>query len=81
MLSLFTLLAALSTQLVGVVKAQDYSSDHNVTSLLGTWSTGSGGVLTGPVRLLLPLSFSMLLLSGLVYECARAQTKDGRDVS
>lgn len=48
MLSLFTLLAALSTQLVGVVKAQDYSSDHNVTSLLGTWSTGSGGVLTGP---------------------------------
>ena len=33
------------------VAAQDFSASHNVTSLLGTWSSGSGAVVPGAVGL------------------------------
>lgn len=48
----FLLLSTLATcTLPLVVRAQDFTS--NATSLTGTWSTGSGAVVTGPVRCVL----------------------------
>lgn len=47
------LVASLAVSQIPSAAAQDivYDSIHNVTSLLGTWSSGSGNVRTGVVSL------------------------------
>lgn len=43
--------ATVALAVLSGVSAQDLSSTHNVTSLLGSWSSGSGAVMTGPVSI------------------------------
>lgn len=43
----FSTLAAAAALTFGAVSAQDLSAANNITSLFGTWSSGSGGVQTG----------------------------------
>lgn len=56
------LLAALFVGLLSssLTTAQTYDTTHNVTSLEGTWSSGSGHVLTGPVSRRMPVPLSRL---------------------
>jgi hypothetical protein len=54
------------TTLTSVVKAQgDLSALNNITSLTGTWSSGSAGVQTGGVSVVCPLLFGLLFCRGL----------------
>jgi hypothetical protein len=54
------------TTLTSVVKAQgDLSALNNITSLTGTWSSGSGGVQTGGVSSDCHLLFGLLFCRGL----------------
>jgi hypothetical protein len=54
------------TTLTSVVKAQgDLSALNNITSLTGTWSSGSAGVQTGGVSSDCHLSFGLLFCRGL----------------
>ena len=49
-----SILSLLAAAVVPTALAQgDLTAAHNTTSLEGTWSTGSGAVLTGSVRLAL----------------------------
>lgn len=52
MFRLLTTLLATSAALLLAVAQGDLTSANNVTSLQGTWSSGSGNVLTGNVSLL-----------------------------
>ena len=47
--ALALLATALGAQAADMGTANDLSAANNVTSLLGTWSTGSGAVSTGGV--------------------------------
>ena len=55
MLSLTSILSALALALAALgaaPSARAMGTDNNLTSLAGTWSSGSGAVVTGPVSVL-----------------------------
>lgn len=76
------LLAALFVGLLSssLTTAQSYDTTHNVTSLEGTWSSGSGHVLTGP-GFANPVNFTFTYPSttGISYSFTTETLSDGSD--
>lgn len=60
--------------------AQSYDTAHNATSLLGTWSSGSGSVLTGP-GFANPVNFTFNYppTTGISYSFTTETLSDGSD--
>jgi len=77
-----TLFAASLSPLLSGVRAQDvtYDSTHNVTSLEGTWSSGSGAVQTGP-GFANPVNFTFTYpnTTGISYSFTTGMLSDGSD--
>jgi len=63
-----------------LVAAQDFSTSHNATSLLGTWSSGNGAVRTG-VGFANPVNFSFTYpnTTGISYAFTTEELSDGSD--
>jgi len=73
-----SILAALLVGLLSPVVAQDFSASHNATSLLGTWSSGSGAVRTG-VGFANPVNFTFTYpnTTGISYSFTTEELSDG----